>query len=844
MAYETDIKDYTPAVLVFSAGGGSFTADGQITCDKGTIEYDSDNNIWVWWHDTYNFSEDMTVTFGNVPYNNETGLVPPEGMSSVVAWNVAAPYFEHRIITTNPDPGTFQYTIRKRDATTSAMVRRTFLPSWAPLRQAEQSVTLVTAGYPSLDFGYIQKITETYAATLWPKPIVCKGYSGAFCMDLGVTKQVTVNFLRTCGTWPKDPEHPTESECDDSSGNSKRWSNAKWVSEVKKVLDRWQMLSNGSRLYILRPDNPRLLSDDEQSSDPMHTYYTEICGERCYLTGVPVVYDENPQTISGSVTFAIGTVYPQRPEADTINIEFWESGTWGGDPGMTPDNPLTSIDTDWDGFDYLFGGESGVRYVANGASINIRNIDGIWEFYSSTPTINSHTPPVYGLSFNNDLGYYSLHGTATGTDVTLELYSIVEQYVSGPYTLVIGATLPVARHVDRTYPLVKYMLMPDATDVFGNISGSLMFTGSVSNCSVSGFINEGWRNADNTKTFQFKKVYPIEDLYYQGVYRAIAIGTALSSLASVKIFRPTSVNTDTDYTERSFTVTPMTGLGPNEIPILYIFAIGGGGGGGGADFPGTSNYSKPNIYGGGGGGSGSVASYSVVIASTQTVYVKCGRGGHGGTSGEVHIPAWSTTKNVVHGDPGENGLATSVTIGGLTVVRAEGGRGGHSGESSEEEYRGRGGVGFNEGGQGGTPGYDGDQASGQGNGGGGCAVLESGDLRAEYSFGGGGGGAKGWAGYNITSLVGFGTTAGSHGQAASHGTGTLVDNTITVHTQAAATDAIGWGGGGGGGGGYSTDHGSDSIATTEPIEWGKWAHDGRHGGAGWAILIASNAIIT
>ncbi len=335
--------DELAAMIIFSPGGGTFnraTGAVQFVLDEGEepighISYDPLKELWVWWSETLDRSEDVRIKF-RMPISNETGLTVPEGMEYVQSWYVSAPYFNEV-----PDADrVIEYIIRETDSQ-DTQVRRTFYPLWYPARRSAQSILLVTPGYGTIDLGYIQNITETYSARLTATPIVCYGYSGTFCMDTGVEKDLSIDFIRTSLPLPNDPTHPTRNECDDSSADSKRWTNAKWVSFLKTLMDRWQMMTNGSLLYLLRPTSERLSIDADPSAiDPMNELYTEIIGEHCYITQVPVIYSNTPQTISGNISLSIGTIYPKSPEAELIKVKFY------GLPGQTPvirKYPLTSL---------------------------------------------------------------------------------------------------------------------------------------------------------------------------------------------------------------------------------------------------------------------------------------------------------------------------------------------------------------------------------------------------------------------------------------------------------------------------------------------------------------------
>ena len=125
-----------------------------------------------------------------------------------------------------------------------------------------------------------------------------------------------------------------EDECDDTSGNSTDWSNGHWVKEFKESLNRWQMMTNGSTFYLLRPSSSRLTDVPGDDEDPMRQFYPEITGETCYVESFPVVYGESPQSISGTVNLKIGTLYPKKAVEATIPVYYFKP-TDTADPSVS-----------------------------------------------------------------------------------------------------------------------------------------------------------------------------------------------------------------------------------------------------------------------------------------------------------------------------------------------------------------------------------------------------------------------------------------------------------------------------------------------------------------------------
>jgi len=234
---------------------------------------------------------------------------------------------------------------------------------------------------------------------------------------------------------------------------------------------------------------------------------------------------------------------------------------------------------------------------------------------------------------------------------------------------------------------------------------------------------------------------------------------------------------------------------PAEAKTVEFFAIGAGGGGG----SGRRGAAGTARFGGGGGGSGGVMilTRSVAELASRTVSIGLGAGGAGGAA---------VTANDTNGNPGTNGVDTTLVISGVTLFASRGGFG--SGGTAAAGSGGSGGAALFSGTAGSSSSATaapngsnvltnaGFSAGGGGAGGG----ISTGDV----SYGGAIGRAQGWyAGGQNTNSSG-GTAPGGNGQ-----------NASDVFTQVLGSQPGGAGAGGaagnastaGGNGGNGADYG-------------------------------------
>lgn len=319
------ITDDVPFAVVFDPAGGEFIQDmdqpAQITAsavidgvsDTSHIYYDGAKDVWVWWADSPSAqtAKEVSVTFNGVPLTESQGLKPPAGISRATSWAIAAPYYKS-------EDNLQTFTVPLKRSSIDSICQKTMYPTWVPSRSGTGQRALLTApGYGTIDLGNIQSISETYQAKVTQIPIVVYGFTRSFCMDLGVQKDISISYIRTS---PKD--------IDDTSGDSRDWSNAKWIEMLKNVMNRWQMRTDGNKLYVLRPVHER--TDENPDADPASQFINEIDGDNCYITSLPIRYESSPQTLSGSIELSMGTLYPQQAEMQPYNVIFKRNAS---DPG-------------------------------------------------------------------------------------------------------------------------------------------------------------------------------------------------------------------------------------------------------------------------------------------------------------------------------------------------------------------------------------------------------------------------------------------------------------------------------------------------------------------------------
>lgn len=182
-----------------------------------------------------------------------------------------------------------------------------FYRSGAPIYSDDNIHMAISCGkYGIIDLGDIQDISDSYSAMLTTIPIAPFGYSGTFCMDRGVQRSLSVGIVRV------SPASP-----DDSSTDSKRWSNSKWISMLRAMTDRWQMMTDGVRLFMYVPKEKAhnvVALDSKYSLDTDGSINGGTTSVNAYIAQLPLSYSsDSVHKISLSMTFRVGTIYPKPP---------------------------------------------------------------------------------------------------------------------------------------------------------------------------------------------------------------------------------------------------------------------------------------------------------------------------------------------------------------------------------------------------------------------------------------------------------------------------------------------------------------------------------------------------
>lgn len=165
----------------------------------------------------------------------------------------------------------------------------------------------------------ITDVSVTMTKKVTTVPIVTKGVDYTFPLETGGGMSLSFSFSR------KNPD-----SVDDESMDPVRWSNSKWYTELVRLVNRWQMRSNGfTFIYNLMSS---LESEDQggtaggatQEVVEYNPYISEIY-ERGYIKRVNTRYDSKfNEVISGSIDVSVGTAYISRdrysPPSQVVNL--------------------------------------------------------------------------------------------------------------------------------------------------------------------------------------------------------------------------------------------------------------------------------------------------------------------------------------------------------------------------------------------------------------------------------------------------------------------------------------------------------------------------------------------
>ena len=140
-----------------------------------------------------------------------------------------------------------------------------------------------------LDFGSIQSINDSPRKSVSVTPIVSLPMMNSFPIETGNSLSYTVSFKR---------HDSRTTSYDDQIGTSlevtRQWSNRKWYTEVSRIIDRWQVRTNGCKMTYIPGEGDMMPGFSKDG----------------YLKNISRVYrDDYNEVITGSFTFVVGTMY-------------------------------------------------------------------------------------------------------------------------------------------------------------------------------------------------------------------------------------------------------------------------------------------------------------------------------------------------------------------------------------------------------------------------------------------------------------------------------------------------------------------------------------------------------
>lgn len=140
-------------------------------------------------------------------------------------------------------------------------------------------------GSVTLDLGTVENVSDGISVSTTVSKIPTLPAERAFVMDMGSTESFQVSITRV---------HPHD--FNDSSSDSTRWSNAKWLQAFEGTINRWQADTNGCTFSLIPDDE----SSDEQAEIIENVYVSSITDS--YSSGTP-------DMLSATLKLAVGSLY-------------------------------------------------------------------------------------------------------------------------------------------------------------------------------------------------------------------------------------------------------------------------------------------------------------------------------------------------------------------------------------------------------------------------------------------------------------------------------------------------------------------------------------------------------
>jgi hypothetical protein len=159
-----------------------------------------------------------------------------------------------------------------------------------------------SAVVPSLAVESVTDIDITFSKRVSTVPILTKGIDSTFPLEGGSGMSISFSFKRNAPI-----------AADDTSSDSRLWSNAKWYHALTDLINVWQLRTNG---YLISYNDGVF----DEGTDNITPYVAAISGERGYIKKISRRYSSNYNTvISGTIDFVIGTAYVSTDRTEAVD---------------------------------------------------------------------------------------------------------------------------------------------------------------------------------------------------------------------------------------------------------------------------------------------------------------------------------------------------------------------------------------------------------------------------------------------------------------------------------------------------------------------------------------------
>ena len=310
----------------------SLWADTKSSTDVAAFEFDKTKSATIDVYGVWSRAEYYPITF--VTSNNDAYSYPTNGIQE---WDKDAKYgnqfkpFANTSAKWQQYQSSYNITYNYDKELKFSKINNVFYEVSAPSYNDNEIHMAVSCGkVGTIDLGTIQDISDSYSATLTTIPVAPFGFSGTFCMDTGVQRSLSVSIVRV------SPVNANEFSTD-----SAQWSNAKWIRALKELMDRWQMMTDGVKLHMYIP------AERVNNVPPIDNKYTGASSTKsvnAYITSMPITYtSDSVHKVSMTISFKIGTMYPEPPKLKTNEITVYKDSTSTGKIFKFPSDSYSAL---------------------------------------------------------------------------------------------------------------------------------------------------------------------------------------------------------------------------------------------------------------------------------------------------------------------------------------------------------------------------------------------------------------------------------------------------------------------------------------------------------------------